>query len=71
MRDFSEHGLYFWSSRCMPIGGDVDIRMELPFKIASNRGRRVRYRAMVLRVEEAAEGKFGTAALIKSCIPSA
>ena len=70
VRDFSQHGLYFWSSRCMPIGGDVDIRMELPFKIASNRGRGVRYRATVLRVEEAGQGRFGTAALIKSCIPS-
>ena len=70
VRDFSEHGLYFWSSQRMPIGGSIDIRMELPFEIASHRGHSVRYRATVLRVEEAAEGKFGTAALIKSCTPS-
>ena len=62
VRDFNERGLYFWSSRSMPIGGNVDIRM--------NRGRSVRYRATVLRVEEASEGKFGTAALIKGCRPS-
>ena len=70
VRDFSEHGLYFWIGRRMPIGGEVGIRMELPFKIASSRGHSVRYRATVLRVEEASEGRFGTAALIKSCTPS-
>lgn len=41
----------------MPIGGNVDIRMELPFEIASNRRRSVLYRATVLRVEEASEGE--------------
>jgi hypothetical protein len=70
VRDFNERGLYFWSSRCMPIGGNVDIRMEEPFEIAPNRRRSVRYRATVLRVEEASEDKFGTAALIKGCTPS-
>ena len=70
VRDFNEHGLYFWSGQRMPIGGSVDIRMELPFEIASYRGYSVRYRVTVLRVEEAAKNKFGTAALIKSCTPS-
>jgi hypothetical protein len=69
VRDFNERGLYFWSCRRMPIGGNVEIRMELPFETAPNAGRSVRYRATVLRVEEAPEGKFGTAALIKSCTP--
>jgi hypothetical protein len=70
VRDLNERGLYFWSCRRMPIGGNIDIRMELPFEITPNGGRSVRYRATVLRVEEAPEGKFGTAALIKSCTPS-
>jgi hypothetical protein len=70
VRDFNERGLYFWSCRRMPIGGNVEIRMELPLEIAPNGGRSVRYRATVLRVEEAPERKFGTAALIKSCNPS-
>ena len=70
VRDFNEHGLYFWSCQRMPIGGNLEIRMELPSEIASNGGRGVRYRATVLRVEESPEHKFGTAALIKSCTPS-
>ena len=67
VRDFNERGLYFWSCRRMPVGGNLEIRMELPLEIASNGARSVRYRATVLRVEEASEGRFGTAALIKSC----
>ncbi len=67
VRDFNEHGFYFWSCRRMPVGANVEIRMEPPCEIASSGGRSVRYRATVLRVEEAPDGKFGTAALIKGC----
>jgi hypothetical protein len=69
VRDFNEHGLYFWSRRRMPVGANIEIRMEPPLHIAPSGGRTVCYRATVLRVEETPDGKFGTAALIKSCTP--
>jgi hypothetical protein len=69
VRDFNEHGLYFWSCRRIAVGGNVEIRLEPPVEVSPNGGRRMRYRATVLRVEEAPEGRFGTAALIKRCNP--
>ncbi len=70
VRDFNEHGLYFWSSRRIPVGASIEIRMEPPLQIEPSGRRTKRYRATVLRVEEGPDGKFGTAALIKSCTPN-
>ncbi len=69
VRDFNERGLYFWSCRRIPVGANVEIRMEPPSQMESSGKRAACYRATVLRVEEAPDGKFGTAALIKSCTP--
>jgi len=67
VRDFSEHGLYFWTDEAPAIGGDVDVKMDTPPVVNSGNGGKAQYRATVIRVENSSRGQFGVAAVIKSC----
>ena len=67
VRDFSEHGLYFWTDEAPAIGGDVDVKMDTPPAVNSGNGGKAQYRATVIRVEQSSRGQFGVAAVIKSC----
>ena len=68
MRDLNEKGVYVYSAAPFPRGATLEIVTELPSELSSYGKRRVHYTASVVRCEEnAEEGKYGIAAVIKKC----
>jgi hypothetical protein len=67
VRDINEEGLFFWSEARLPLRAECEIAMELPPQMRTPDRTRVRLKAVVIRVQDGANGDFGTAAIIKGC----